>query len=119
MSGSELVARIDKLLEDKQLKRQSLSVDLGLPLQTISNWKTRGNLPSADLLYQIDNYLGVSLEWLLTGKEPVQPALRDSERDILHDLSVLNESDLETVKIFTHGLAEKRRSESAQQQTAG
>lgn len=76
-------------------------------------------MPRADDSVKIAQALGVSVEYLVTGTERSGPVLRDPERDILHDLSVLNEADLETVKIFTHGLAEKRRAENSQQQTAG
>jgi transcriptional regulator with XRE-family HTH domain len=42
--------------------------DLGIPAQTISNWKIRNNIPPADVILQIATYLHVSVEWLLTGK---------------------------------------------------
>ena len=69
MTGTQIVDRIDELLKNKGYKRQTLTLELNVPPQTISNWKKRGSIPPADVLYRIAQFLGVSSEFLLTGKD--------------------------------------------------
>lgn len=70
ISGREVVKRMNSR---KELK--AYINDLHIPAQTISNWKTRDKAPKSEELYQIAQYLGVSMEWLLTGEEPSSTAL--------------------------------------------
>lgn len=70
ISGKDIVKR---MLERKDLKY--FSQDLGIPNQTISNWKTRNAPPKAEELLKIAIYLDVSIEWLLTGQERAAPKI--------------------------------------------
>ena len=70
--------------------------DTGIPKSTFSDWKNGRSTPKQDKLQKIADYFGVSLEYLMTGKEAVvkekAPELtaRD-ERDIAKDLdSIMN-----------------------------
>ena len=60
--------------------------ETGLTTATISNWKAGRYVPKADKMQKIADYFGVSIEYLMTGKEELKekaPELtaRD-ERDI-------------------------------------
>ena len=64
--------------------------ETGLTTATISNWKAGRYVPKADKMQKIADYFGVSIEYLMTGKEePKEKApeltARD-ERDIAKDL---------------------------------
>ena len=67
--GEDIVRRIDTLLRERNEKRLSLAEHCGFSLQALSDWSKRGSVPSADKAVAIANYLGVSIEWLLTGSE--------------------------------------------------
>ena len=65
ISGMKFIERIEAM----GVQRKSISRDLGIPEQTISNWKTRDKAPKSEELFKIAKYLNVSMEWLLTGEE--------------------------------------------------
>lgn len=64
---SDVVDRIDALLAQRNETRNNLR-DLGILHQTISQWSTKNRMPRADDLHKIADYLGVSMEYLLTGE---------------------------------------------------
>lgn len=62
-SATEIIDRIKSLSTTKDLS------SLGYTPQIFNNWKTRNSIPRSDDLYKIAQYLNVSMEWLLTGKD--------------------------------------------------
>lgn len=62
-----LVERIKFLAEKKGLNIKQIEVILGFSNGSIRRWND--NLPSSDKLYKLANYLNVTCEYLLTGKE--------------------------------------------------
>lgn len=64
ISGKDIVKRMSQMHPLK-----CYTQDLGIPIQTISNWKLRDAPPRADDLLKIAKYLNVSIEWLLTGED--------------------------------------------------
>lgn len=80
----------EQLLQKHGVSTYQVSKATGISQSTFSNWKSRRNLLSADKATLIANYFGVSLDYLMTGKEePKEKApeltTRD-ERDIAKDL---------------------------------
>lgn len=67
--GKDIVVRIDSILKQRNLKRKAVADAVGISLQPFTSWSNRGSIPGADIAYHIAEYLDVSLEWLLTGKE--------------------------------------------------
>lgn len=62
--------RIRKAREAKGLKQPQLSDAAGVSKGTISMWETGVTNPRGQNLYNVAKVLGVSSEYLLTGKEP-------------------------------------------------
>lgn len=65
--------------------------ETGLTTATISNWKAGRYVPKADKMQKIADYFGVSIEYLMTGKEnavteKVPELTSRDERDIAKDL---------------------------------
>ena len=58
------------LLEQKGIKKADLSRELGMPDQTVRNWFSRDSLPVVDVAMKVAKFFGVSVEYLLTGKDP-------------------------------------------------
>lgn len=46
---------------------------LNIPKSAMNNWATNNNIPRGDIVYSIAQYLNVSVEYLLTGKEQEIP----------------------------------------------
>jgi transcriptional regulator with XRE-family HTH domain len=64
-----ITLRLFALLDERHISTSDFSRQLGVPQGTVSGWKNRGSLPSADLIPRICTTLGVSVEWFLTGIE--------------------------------------------------
>lgn len=85
-----------KLLEKYGLTAYKVSKATGIAGSTFSDWKNGRSNPKQDKLQKIADYFGVSLEYLMTGKEDAvkekAPELtaRD-ERDIAKDLNNIME----------------------------
>ena len=58
----EIIERIKFYTNLKDLEQ------IGISQNHISVWKVRGTIPRADDLYKISKFLGVSMEYLLTGE---------------------------------------------------
>ena len=80
----EIIDRIVETLEEKRLRAIDLCRILQISTSTFSTWKTRHNDPPANYMPTIARFLGVSLDYLLTGIEP--PKARElslQETDLL------------------------------------
>ena len=70
MTGKEFADRVDFCLNKRNQTRKAITADLGISSSTMSSWAAgRGSIPNANVAAQIAEYLGVSLDWLITGKE--------------------------------------------------
>lgn len=94
INGLFFVKRIDEALEKKEGKRAELLRDLKLPRNAITNWSDRGNIPAGDICLKIADYLGVSVEWLISGREG---KLSAEQIKMVNALVVLNETQKETL----------------------
>ena len=70
--------------------------ETGLTTATISDWKAGRYVPKADKMQKIADYFGVSIEYLMTGKEnavteKVPELTSRDERDIAKDLNNIME----------------------------
>lgn len=96
IKGKDIVSRIDSLLKEKNLKRKAIADAIGISLQPFTSWSNRGSIPGADIAYNIAEYLGVSVEWLLTGHE--KEGLSADERNMLEAYRLLDEKDRQELK---------------------
>lgn len=87
--------RVESILKEKRLTQKELAEDLGLRRPTLSDWKKNGAVPAGDICLRIADYLGVSVEWLVTGKEA---ALSSEERTLLKQWQVLSEEQKDTIR---------------------
>lgn len=56
---------VEFLLEQKNILKKELTLELGISESTFSKGKQRNSIPSADTALKISKFLGVSLEFLL------------------------------------------------------
>ena len=68
--------RIIELRKDKGLSQFQLSKLLGVSRQAVSKWENGLSIPDMENLMSISDVLGVSLEYLTTGKEIPLPLPR-------------------------------------------
>ena len=67
MNGAAMVGRIDSALQQRNLKRVDMCLQLGIATSIMSTWKARNSFPAADTAVRIADFLGVSFRWLVTG----------------------------------------------------
>lgn len=75
--------RIFQLLKSKGKMQKELAAYTGISTAAISDWKTHGTNPSSDKIVAIAEFLDVSPEYLLTGKES-EKNLSENEIEVLH-----------------------------------
>lgn len=62
--------RLDRLMKEKNIQQKDLAEKCGISSNGISTWKATGSYPRADVAVKIAKVLGVSVEYLVTGKIP-------------------------------------------------
>ncbi len=60
----------EKIRDEKGYKDSDVSKGTGVSKQVLSNWKLKNWTPKVDKLEKIASFLGVSLDYLVTGEEP-------------------------------------------------
>lgn len=80
----EIIERITELLHDRDKRAYELCDKLDIRTSTMSTWKARNNDPPAKYMKTIADFLGVSLDYLLTGREaPVRKNTTPEEDELL------------------------------------
>src|ERR1700751_2842761 len=67
---------LKRLMKEHSVSTRALTLALGIPSSTISEW-TAGREPKlGDPVLKLAKFFGVSLEFLITGKEPEQEVIQ-------------------------------------------
>lgn len=105
--------RIFSILEEKKIKQKDLAVNVGISTSAISDWKKRGTNPAVENISAIADFLEVSLDFLITGKEKSSSAdnMSDDERELLEKYKMLDEKDRIRVQERAETLLEVRKAE--------
>ena len=61
--------RIKALIKEKHITQAEAARISHMSVNTLKAWMSRGTIPSLDVAYNLARYLGVSIEYLITGKE--------------------------------------------------
>lgn len=80
----------EQLLQRNGISAYRVAKEAGVTQTALSNWKNGRNTPSAPTLQKIADYFGVSIDYLMTGKETEEkePKLKPKdERDIKNILA--------------------------------
>lgn len=89
----EIIERIYQLLDEKEKRANALCEKLDIRTSTMSTWKARTNDPPAKYMKTIADFLGVSLDYLLTGQEaPIRKNTTREEDELLELFRSLPES---------------------------
>lgn len=78
--------RMFALMDERNLSAYGLCQALGVVTSTTTTWKQRNTDPPAKHIYRICEYLGCSVEYLLTGQETKKdpsPDISENGREML------------------------------------
>lgn len=70
--------RIFLILSEKKLKQKDLAEYIGISNSSVSDWKNKNSIPTADKIVKISEFLNVSVEYLLGIEEPTQQIMNNS-----------------------------------------
>lgn len=73
-------------------------------------WRKRQTIPSGEYCYDIAQYMGVSTDWLISGKERLP--LLAKYADILSDLESMDEMTRDNARVMITSLAENCQKKS-------
>nr|DAU47350.1 MAG TPA: helix-turn-helix domain protein [Caudoviricetes sp.] len=80
----------EKLLKGRGITAYRFCKDTGVSTSTISTWKKKNSKIGMDLAETISNYFGVSIDYLMTGKEDEQKE-KDNTDDLKQKFEELKE----------------------------
>ena len=119
ISTTDMVKRIDSLLEERGLLRADLIKACELSESALRRWLS-GSCPASDSLYKVAKYLNTTMEYLLDGKielkeqsslsaykivaEESLESVPKEEKRLLTEFEKLNESDRTFIQNLTHKL---------------
>ena len=83
---------LDKLMSTNNISAYKISKDTGISDRLIGYWRKGEKLPGAENLLIIANYFGISVDYLLTGKEQSiqKEQLSENERILFEKYKQLN-----------------------------
>lgn len=84
--------RIFSILKDKKLKQKDMAAYTGISTSAISAWNKNNTNPAAESISTIADFLDVSIEYLLTGKEK-SPSLPDDKVRLLEMYDMLTDME--------------------------
>lgn len=80
----------EKLLKGRGITAYRFCKDTGVSTSTISTWKKKNSKIGMDLAETISNYFGVSIDYLMTGKED-EPKKKNNTDDLKQKFEELKE----------------------------
>lgn len=87
--------RVESVLKERKWTQKELAESLNLRRPTLSDWKKNGAVPAGDICIKIAEYLNVSVEWLISGKES---GLSNEEKWLLAQWGQLDPTQQDTVR---------------------
>lgn len=73
--------RVDKRLKEKGASVRELSDAIGVSYDVVRQWRSKNRYPKGQLPMEIASWLGVSVEYLLSGKGPASSNTPDGLSD--------------------------------------
>lgn len=84
------------LMEQKNLKKSDLSREAGISYTTLDSWlKREDSLPKIDVCFKVAKYLGVTMEYLITGEDSEEPKALDPLIAKIQKLTPEQKEDIE------------------------
>ena len=76
--------RVETLLKEKQIKPSDFYKAIGIIPQAYYDWKKKGQIPYATTALKVAHFFGVTVEYLITGKDenPLQAKVNELQEKL-------------------------------------
>lgn len=100
------ISQIETLLKENGISKKKMLADLGLSINSFTNWSKRGTIPSAKVLDEIANYFGVSVDYLL---EKSSDTNSPEDAHLISLMKTLTAEEKSALENFINYLLKKRK----------
>jgi transcriptional regulator with XRE-family HTH domain len=83
--------RIKKLTKEKKVTQKDVAEGIGMPLGTLKTWMYKNTVPSLDYTIELSRYFGVSIQYLVFGKDAEISAVSAMIKEAQNSLKIINE----------------------------
>lgn len=91
------------LRDNKKVKDADVARNTGIPKSTFSDWKSGKSAPKQDKLQKIADYFGVTVDYLMTGKDSQTDYLySDENAELLIEITKNIKNEPEFAKRMAH-----------------
>lgn len=108
-TAKSLWSRVAHLCDLRGYTYRGLSTACGNPAESVTLWKTRNRWPDIKTLACMADNLGVTMEYLVIGRESRRAELSPAVAEIVADLRELTPEQLDTIRVAVRALAERNR----------
>lgn len=110
--------RLREEIEYKGILIKEISAEIGISNNTFLSYiNSRNVMPNVETAVKIAKALDVSVEYLVTGKDSIHNEKNNHLKDIIKDLSMLDEQTLSIIKPMIHTLTEQQKQQKKYIQT--
>lgn len=99
--------RLCTICQEKKISVTNMVKELGLSSGNLSKWKN-GGAPRSDTLQRIADYLGVTTDTLLKGRD-AQPEMSDIRYALYHETADVSEETLSKILEFARFAKEQEK----------
>lgn len=92
--------RVKNEIRQARTTQEWVATKVGVRPDTFSRWIQRNTMPNADQVVAIAHVLGVTVEYLVTGKDATLPA--PHLRGLFHSIEALSESDIAEISAIVN-----------------
>lgn len=78
-----ITERLFQEMEKKGVKQKKIAEKLGIRQGVVANWKMRGTTPPLEYALELAKILDTSIEYLITGEEPIREYYSEDERSLI------------------------------------
>lgn len=69
MSRGDIVKGLKKIREERNLNQLKVALDLNISREALSHYENGKRSPDIEMLLKLSDYFGVSIDYLIRGKE--------------------------------------------------
>lgn len=106
---SALWQRVGELCDLRGYTHKGLSEQCGCPANAITLWRSRKRWPDVPTLLCMAQSLHVSVEYIVTGKEPKKGDLSGPVADVVDALRAMRPEQIETFRVAANAVAKSNK----------